>query len=44
MATFDVRTIMVEMSNIPFATKPVKAAYMWRDLERGSATEGSGGV
>ena len=31
---FDVRAIMVAMDNIPFATKPVKAAYMWRDLER----------
>ena len=41
---FDVRTIMVEMNNIPFATKPVKAAYMGRDRERESASEGSGGV
>lgn len=31
---FSVRAIMVEMQNIPFATKPVKAAYMWRDVER----------
>ena len=31
---FDVRSIMVEMNNIPFSTKPIKAAYMWRDLER----------
>lgn len=31
---FSVREIMVEMDNIPFATKPVKAAYMWRDIAR----------
>ena len=31
---FSVRAIMMEMDNIPFATKPVKAAYMWRDIER----------
>lgn len=31
---FDVRVIMLEMDNIPFRTKPVKAAYMWRDMER----------
>ena len=29
---FNVRTIMIEMDNIPFRTKPVKAAYMWRDV------------
>lgn len=31
---FNVRSIMTEMDNIPFAKKPVKAAYMWRDIER----------
>ncbi len=31
---FNVRAIMIEMDNIPFARKPVKAAYMWRDVER----------
>lgn len=31
---FDVPEIMVEMNNIPFSTKPAKAAYMWRDMER----------
>jgi 2-hydroxychromene-2-carboxylate isomerase len=31
---FNVRAIMREMDNIPFANKPVKAAYMWRDIER----------
>lgn len=31
---FNIRTILVEQNNIPFAGKPVKAAYMWRDIER----------
>jgi 2-hydroxychromene-2-carboxylate isomerase len=31
---FSVRTIMHEQNNIPFASKPVKLKYMWRDLER----------
>jgi 2-hydroxychromene-2-carboxylate isomerase len=31
---FSVRAIMREMNNIPFANKPVKAAYMWRDIAR----------
>lgn len=31
---FSVRSIMVEQSNIPFQGKPVKMAYMWRDIER----------
>src|SRR4051794_19241957 len=31
---FSARAIMVEMNNVPFATKPIKAAYMWRDIER----------
>ncbi len=31
---FSVRTLMVEQNNIPFRDKPVKAAYMWRDIER----------
>ncbi|MBM3530942.1 MAG: 2-hydroxychromene-2-carboxylate isomerase [Alphaproteobacteria bacterium] len=30
---FNVRAIMAEMDNRP-ASKPVKAAYLWRDLER----------
>jgi len=34
---FNVRSILVEQNNIPFAGKPVKAAYMWRDIERRSA-------
>ncbi len=31
---FNVRHIMVEQNNIPFKDKPVKAAYMWRDIQR----------
>lgn len=31
---FSVRAIMIEMDNIPFANKPIKARYMWRDIER----------
>lgn len=31
---FSVRAIMIEMHNIPFAKKPIKAKYMWRDIER----------
>lgn len=31
---FNVRHVMVEQNNIPFKDKPVKAAYMWRDIER----------
>ena len=34
---FDVRSIMLEQDNIPFAKKPVKAAYMWRDIARRAA-------
>src|SRR6185437_14680835 len=30
----DVRAIMVEQNNRPFVGKPVKTAYMWRDIER----------
>jgi 2-hydroxychromene-2-carboxylate isomerase len=31
---FNVREIMVEQNNRPFSGKPVKTAYMWRDIER----------
>jgi 2-hydroxychromene-2-carboxylate isomerase len=37
---FDVRSIMIEMNNIPFSTKPIKASYMWRDIERRAAMYG----
>ena len=37
---FNVRTILIEQGNIPFAGKPVKAAYMWRDIERRAANYG----
>jgi 2-hydroxychromene-2-carboxylate isomerase len=36
---FSVRTIMKEMDNIP-ASKPVKMAYAWRDVERRAALYG----
>lgn len=31
---FSVRALMQEMNNVPFAGKPAKEAYMWRDVER----------
>lgn len=31
---FDVQKIMKDQKNYPFSNKPVKAAYMWRDIER----------
>jgi 2-hydroxychromene-2-carboxylate isomerase len=37
---FSVRAIMREMDNIPFANKPVKAAYMWRDIGRRASRYG----
>jgi 2-hydroxychromene-2-carboxylate isomerase len=37
---FDVRSIMIEQNNVPFRGKPVKMAYMWRDIERRAARYG----
>ena len=37
---FNARSIMQEMNNIPFATKPIKLAYMWRDVERRASKYG----
>ncbi|MCG6560802.1 2-hydroxychromene-2-carboxylate isomerase [Ruegeria sp. 1NDH52C] len=37
---FNVRSIMIEQKNIPFADKPSKSAYMWRDIERRAAKYG----
>ena len=37
---YSVRTITREMNNSPFTGKPVKAAYMWRDIERRAAWYG----
>ena len=31
---FHLLTILQEMKHVPFADKPAKAAYMWRDIER----------
>ena len=37
---FSMWKILREMNNVPFADKPVKAAYMWRDIERRAARYG----
>jgi 2-hydroxychromene-2-carboxylate isomerase len=37
---YNVRHVMVEQNNIPFKDKPVKTAYMWRDIERRAAPYG----
>jgi 2-hydroxychromene-2-carboxylate isomerase len=37
---FSVRAIMREQNNSPFAGKPVKMGYMWRDVERRAAMYG----
>ncbi|WP_171178770.1 2-hydroxychromene-2-carboxylate isomerase [Ruegeria sp. HKCCD8929] len=37
---FNVRTVMNAQQNIPFAGKPEKSAYMWRDIERRAAKYG----
>ncbi|WP_108459247.1 2-hydroxychromene-2-carboxylate isomerase [Devosia naphthalenivorans] len=37
---FNVRAIMIEMDNVPFAKKPIKARYMWRDIERRAQRHG----
>lgn len=37
---FSVRSIMIEQNNRPFVGKPIKLAYMWRDLERRARRHG----
>src|SRR5262245_34279844 len=37
---FSVRVLMREQNNTPFATKPIKMGYMWRDIERRAAMYG----
>ena len=37
---FNVRDVMVEQNNVPFSNKPIKSAYMWRDIERRAAGYG----
>jgi 2-hydroxychromene-2-carboxylate isomerase len=37
---FSVRSIMIEQNNRPFVGKPVKLAYMWRDVERRASQYG----
>jgi 2-hydroxychromene-2-carboxylate isomerase len=34
---FHLLVILQEMKHVPFADKPAKSAYMWRDIERRSA-------
>lgn len=37
---FNVRAIMAEIGNSPFIGKPVKTAYMWRDIARQASKYG----
>jgi 2-hydroxychromene-2-carboxylate isomerase len=37
---FSARTLMLEQNNRPFVGKPVKLAYMWRDVERRALRHG----
>jgi 2-hydroxychromene-2-carboxylate isomerase len=37
---FHLLTILQEMKHVPFADKPTKTAYMWRDVERRAAMYG----
>jgi 2-hydroxychromene-2-carboxylate isomerase len=37
---FHLLVILQEMNHVPFADKPAKAAYMWRDIGRRAAMYG----
>ena len=37
---FHLLVILQEMNHVPFADKPTKSAYMWRDIERRAAMYG----
>lgn len=37
---FDVRALLTRQKNVPFADKPAKLAYMWRDIGRRAAARG----
>lgn len=37
---FHLLVLLKEMKHVPFADKPVKSAYMWRDIERRAAMYG----
>ena len=37
---FHLLIILQEMNHVPFADKPAKSAYMWRDIERRAAMYG----
>lgn len=40
---FHLLIILQEMKHVPFADKPAKAAYMWRDIERRATMYGAVG-
>jgi 2-hydroxychromene-2-carboxylate isomerase len=40
---FHLLVILQEMKHVPFADKPAKCAYMWRDIARRAAMYGFGG-
>jgi 2-hydroxychromene-2-carboxylate isomerase len=37
---FHLLTILQQMNHVPFADKPAKCSYMWRDIERRAAMHG----
>ena len=37
---FDLLTILKEMKHVPFADKPAKSEYMWRDIKRRACVRG----
>jgi 2-hydroxychromene-2-carboxylate isomerase len=37
---FHLLTILQQMNHVPFADKPAKCSYMWRDIERRAAKHG----
>ena len=37
---FHLLVVLQEINHIPFADKPTKSAYMWRDIERRAAMYG----
>ena len=41
---FHLLLILQEMKHVPFADKPAKLQYMWRDLERRAAMYGTAAV
>lgn len=37
---YNLRLVLARMNHVPFADKPAKLAYMWRDIERRAALHG----